>query len=378
MLLAAILFAGILTLWVPQRWALSAFQISILALAAVRVVRRLGDGIAVTPVLPAVLIGSVAGWAMLQAWMGWSVDRQRTLEAALDWTVCVAAFALALDVARERFLRASLLFAVALSMVSIFTMLTSPEGRVFWWFQTGSGVPTLGPFVYKNQYAAFVEAVLPLAVVGAIRDRRWWALYTLIAALLFGSVVAAGSRAGAILCFAEILLIPAVALWQGRLKGRLFIRAIATSVAAMALLTAIIGWEVLWNRLQERNSFALRRDLAISSLEMIRDRPWTGFGLGTWSTAYPGYARYDDGSFVNQAHNDWLQWGSEGGIPLLLIMLALAAWAIRPAIRSLWGVGLLAVFLHGLVDYPMQQRPALAAFFFALLGVLTTERNRTP
>jgi hypothetical protein len=28
------------------------------------------------------------------------------------------------------------------------------------------------------------------------------------------------------------------------------------------------------------------------------------------------------------------------------------------------------VWLHALVDYPMQQRPALAAFFFALLGTL--------
>jgi hypothetical protein len=33
-------------------------------------------------------------------------------------------------------------------------------------------------------------------------------------------------------------------------------------------------------------------------------------------------------------------------------------------------VGILTVFLHCLVDYPMQQRPALAAFFFGLAGVV--------
>ena len=35
---------------------------------------------------------------------------------------------------------------------------------------TGSDVRTLGPFVYYNQYAAFIEAVLPIALVRAILD----------------------------------------------------------------------------------------------------------------------------------------------------------------------------------------------------------------
>lgn len=378
MLLAVLLFSGILTLWVPQRWALSAFQIAILALAGIRVAQRLRAGTSLPPSLPALLLATAPVWALLQVAAGWSVDSQRTLESALDWVVNAAAFALALDLysnkdQRERFLRAALIFAVALSVVAVFTMLTSPDGRAFWVFQTGSGAATLGPFVYKNQYAAFVEAILPLAVVGAIRDRRRWAVYTLISALLFGSVVAAGSRAGAILCFAEILLIPAIAFARGFLNGRLLTRALASSITAMALLTSITGWELLWNRLQEQNSYALRTDLAISSLEMLRDRPWTGFGLGTWSVAYPGYARYDDGSFVNQAHNDWLQWAAEGGVPFFAAALAFAALMIRPAWRTLWGVGILAVFVHALVDYPFQQRPALAAFFFSWTGVLWAE-----
>ena len=70
---------------------------------------------------------------------------------------------------------------------------------------------------------------------------------------------------------------------------------------------------------------------------MVRDRPLAGFGLGTWSDAYPAYAHFDDGNFVNQAHNDWVQWAAEGGVPFFLIMLAIAALTVRPAIRSLWG-----------------------------------------
>jgi O-antigen ligase len=108
---------------------------------------------------------------------------------------------------------------------------------------------------------------------------------------------------------------------------------------------------------------------------MVHDRPLTGFGLGAWSSAYPAYARYDDGTFVNQAHNDWAQWAAEGGVPFFLLMLIVVVALARPAWRSLWGLGLMAVFLHALVDYPFEQRPALAAYFFALAGVLAAEGN---
>jgi O-antigen ligase len=107
---------------------------------------------------------------------------------------------------------------------------------------------------------------------------------------------------------------------------------------------------------------------------MARERPWLGFGLGTFEEAYPAYALFDIGLVVNHAHNDWAEWLAEGGIPFLLLMASLAAWAVVPAIRSIWGVGLLSVFLHALVDYPMQ-RLGLAAWIFVLLGALAAQES---
>jgi hypothetical protein len=54
---------------------------------------------------------------------------------------------------------------------------------------------------------------------------------------------------------------------------------------------------------------------------------------------------------------------------MLLLMLGIAAIGLRPAIRSVWGLGIYAVFLHALVDFPMQT-PALAALVFTLLAAL--------
>jgi O-antigen ligase len=132
----------------------------------------------------------------------------------------------------------------------------------------------------------------------------------------------------------------------------------------------VVGYEPILHRFQEAAPYSMRADFLRSSLAMVKDRPLAGFGLGAWSTAYPAYARFDDGLFANQAHNDWAQWAAEGGIPMLAMMLAVLALLARPAMRSLWGLGLLAVFVHAFVDYPFQQRPALAVFFFAMAGAL--------
>lgn len=92
-----------------------------------------------------------------------------------------------------------------------------------------------------------------------------------------------------------------------------------------------------------------------------------GVGLGNWSTIYPAYAIFDNGLFANQAHNDWAQWTVEGGIPLLLLFLWMAGWAIRRALRYAWAVGPATVFLHCFVDYPIQ-RTAVAVVFFTIMA----------
>ena len=108
---------------------------------------------------------------------------------------------------------------------------------------------------------------------------------------------------------------------------------------------------------------------------MARDRPWMGSGLGSFQEVYPAYATFDIGLIVNHAHNDWAEWLAEGGVPFFLLLASAAVWAVRPALRSIWGLGLLSVFLHALVDYPMQ-RLGLAVWVSVLLGALAAEERQ--
>jgi hypothetical protein len=49
-----------------------------------------------------------------------------------------------------------------------------------------------------------------------------------------------------------------------------------------------------------------------------------------------------------------------------------AVWAVPRALRSLWGIGIVTVFVHSLVDFPLQA-PALEFWVFAFLGALAAE-----
>jgi O-antigen ligase len=187
---------------------------------------------------------------------------------------------------------------------------------------------------------------------------------------MFASLIASASRAGVLLGSLEIV----AALAIGR---RIALKTTAAVAALVLLFTLVVGVDALRKRLDEADPFAGRREMYLSSLHMIRDRPWTGFGLGAWPTAYPRYALYDDGSFVNQAHNDWAQWTVEGGIPFLALLLLLLLPTVPAAFGSIWGIGIVSMLAHALVDYPFQQRPALGAWCFALFGVLAAgERMR--
>jgi O-antigen ligase len=185
--------------------------------------------------------------------------------------------------------------------------------------------------------------------------------------------VAGASRAGTVMVCVETAALILVAWRRRAISTGAAVRGFAVLALAGMLFSAVVGWGPLWRRFMDPASYGGRRDFFLSSLAMVHDRPWTGFGLGNWPHVYPQYALYDDGLYVTQAHNDWVQWAAEGGVPFLVILLTLAAMTVPAAVRSLWGCGLLAIWLHCTVEYIFHQRPGLGACFFALLALLAME-----
>ncbi len=241
----------------------------------------------------------------------------------------------------------------------------------YFWLVPSRYHSIFGPFAYWNNFAQFVELLLPVTLWRGLAGRKPEAAYLLCAALQIGAVVASGSRAGTVLVLLELLAVIALAYGRNRNKTLLLGAALAIGLSVTFIYAA--GFEILISKLQQNDQLALRRNIDRSSIAMIRAHPLAGWGLDTYVPVYRMFARYDDGTFVNRAHNDWLQWAAEGGIFFSGAMLVILIWSIRPAIRSGWGIGLIALCLHALVDYPFA-RFGVCGWYFCLLGMLAAAR----
>jgi O-antigen ligase len=364
-----------LTIWALPRWPLSLAQAGLLVLGS-----ALSLWLAVRPewpipAYPVIAVAAAAVWALALTASGRSVYRAQSWEAGVGWLTALAGtgagfYLLAEQRRRVWFLRAFLWFGVAVAVVGL-AQFYSASSNIFWLFPYRYS-DCLGPFQNRNNFAAFVELLVPVALWQAFEARRDRIVYLAVAGFLVAAAVASGSRAGAAIVFLEVFAVFAVAWRQGKLPRGGLMRSAAWTFALAGLAILIAGWEVLWQRIQAGNLLLYRREIFASTVAMVAARPLSGFGPGTFQTVFPAYTTFDAGLVVNHAHNDWLEWAAEGGIPFALLLVSAAAWCIRPALRSIWGIGLLGVFLHACFDYPMQ-RLGVAGWVFVLIGALAAD-----
>lgn len=353
-------------------WARRVFEAGVFLLLGVWAAWAVGRGYAVRLAWVIAPPLAMAIIALVQLIRHSTADRYMTLAAGVHWLALAAWTLLALQVfrfqrLRQLFLHGLVYSATVLGVVSVLQVLTS-DGRVFWLVPSGYADDVLGPFVNRNHFAAFLVIVLPVALHYALKLPRESWRFAPAAAMLFACVTASASRAGFLLAVglsAGFLLHGCIRAPSRRMVPRL--------LALLVLCTGVVGLKV-WDRLRAPAPEVDRDQFLLSSVEMFRARPWSGFGLGTWAAVYPAYARFDPGPVVNHAHNDWAEWAAEGGAPALLAMVILLGLAVRASLSGVWIVGVIAVFLHSLVDYPLQ-KPALEALVFLLIAAGAAERR---
>ena len=370
------IIGSVMVMWVQQLWSSRGFEICGFAMAMLWLGAFVGRQ--AEPRWSLLLIPPVGAalWSLGQIFLGTTVYSWKTETAILYWSSNAAFFFVALQTfadhqLQRRFIVAMTLFAGALAILSTAQYYTSTS-TIFWIFQTDISAtlgPIMGPFLNRNQYAAFMEMLLPIALYHALLDRKYGTFYAIAAGVMYASVVGSASRTGTALASAELLAVPLLLAGKGSINLRRTLPALTILMASVAALVMSIGYEDVVARFEQRNLDMSRSEFLAASVSIARQQPWTGIGLGNWATAYPKYATYDNGAFANQAHNDWAQWAAEGGIPMALLMALLALGTIPKAVRSVWGIGVIATFLHCWVDYPIE-RTGLATLFFVLLAAL--------
>ena len=376
-LLAFAVMASALVVWVRELWPVAISEVFGFGLAAIWLVRLAAgkeDFRSSRGFWPA---AGIVVWGLFQLVAGTTVYAWKTESGLLYWAACAAFFFSAVQTfgdhrLRRGFLLALVVFGVALAIVSTAQYYTA-SSQIFWVFTSPIDLGAImGPFLNRNHYCAFMELLLPIAMYRALTDERYAPWYAVVTGTIYASIVASASRGGAVLGTAELVAVPLLLAAQGTIRFRQAAPALGALALSIGGLVLAAGYDNVIGRLGQDDPYSGRREFLLSSVDMAKDHPWTGVGLGNWPTVYPRYALFDDGLFANATHNDWAQWLTEGGVPMLLLLLGLAVWAFPRAVRSVWGIGVIAILLHSAVDFSLQRMP-IAILFFVMLGLLEFE-----
>ena len=275
----------------------------------------------------------------------------------------------------------------------------------------GRGVAT-GTFVNRNHLAGYLEMCLAvgvglmLAELSTDAAANWRArarrvLETLLSSkartrlalvVMVIGLVLTHSRMGNTAFFISLIVVGAFYLFAIRRitrGGMIFFASLL--VIDLLVVGNFFGIEKVAERLQETSIEAENRDeVARETLAIVRDFPLTGTGAGSF---YSTHAMYKSGAaapgFYRHAHNDYLQFASEFGLPALALLgfsVAASFWvAIRAQIvrrdRLLQGMGfaaamaIVALMIHSAADFNLQI-PANAAMFVILLALAWVCRYR--
>lgn len=253
-----------------------------------------------------------------------------------------------------------------------------------------------GSFVSRNNYAALMEIAIaiPLGMLfsGSVsQDKR---LIYLTASVLMGvSIVLSGSRGGLIAMIVQVVFLVFVTYAQRDRGSRILKLGLGAGLlVAIVLGTAFVGGENALTRIQDGQTTAegvvTRPQIWKVTLKMIEANMPFGVGLGAYGVAY---TRYDEASGferVEQAHNDYLQVVSDGGIvggilgvAFLFLVVRLGWRGVRVSNIERRGIatgaiaGLFGVLLHSLFDFVLHTT-AIALLFLTLLAMLIAANSK--
>lgn len=294
----------------------------------------------------------------------------RTLEA-LGWVLACGLFTLAasmIDFRQAHELVPIFLIGVLFHLVAALLQYSAAgTGRAadgFLGYRVAAGL-----FANSNHFSALAFISIPPAFAYFYDRRRlsWFLAYLTVTLLI---LLAAGSRAGVLIGLA-ITLLSGLILFRRRVFGTLTL----LSVAAIAGVFALGVWARIAN---EGLGSASRSTFAATTLRGLLDNLPFGIGYGGFVHAYPAYERAQDvfHTYVNHAHNDFLELVFEGGIPATLLIAAAVALLARRTVETLrWplhfacALSLGFLLVHSAVDYPLRSL-AISASFSLMTAIL--------
>lgn len=304
----------------------------------------------------------------------------------------------------SRSFRSAKTFSIVLFSIFIVMVLEATVG-IYQYLSSGGGESARGTFINRNHFAGFIEMSFPLFLGYVLAMGAWdesseksflkrfittdnlpkQILFLFVLGVILLSVILSKSRGG---IFSILISLAFFYIVSSRfLKKGIEIRWMIYLAAAVGFFFAVyIGlFPIIERYLLIEEQLPSRTLIWKDTINIIKDFPVFGSGLGTFSYIFPLYKVSIVTPYVYYySHNDYLQILTETGIVgFLLLMTALIVFllsSVRNLIRlsseedytrffPLLGAltGILSILIHSLVDFNLQI-PSNGLYFAFLIG----------
>lgn len=300
-----------------------------------------------------------------------------------------------------------MIFGGLMSFIGIIQKLSSPN--IMLWIRQVDYAQPFASYVNQHHFAAFLVMMIALTLgllfSGATRpDNR---LLLIIAVVVMGcGIVFTGSRGAlisliAVLAFISFLNLRTELKTKGlKLSAALRSKAIVLIGANVALLVFLflsVSWLGRGNMVLRQTGITGPEEFSNgriefwqNSLEIIKDNPLIGTGLGTFGVAYTRYDDWNGALRVEHAHNDYLEILATSGIVGFIIVGAFIFLLFRQGLRTVSSTdnpyrrgiaagalaGCFGILVHSLFDFPLQTNANM--FFFLICAALATVPVKFP
>lgn len=270
-----------------------------------------------------------------------------------------------------------------------------------------------GSFVYQNHFANFLAIATAIALgwlVSELKtDKSSWtfkdasiafvdallskkAFLRLAIVIIVIGLILSRSRMGNSGFFIALLFTGLIALLFYK-KPPALLKPLLLSIVVLDILIvgSIFGLEKLKQRFED-TSFAseTRDEVVIDSIPIIHDHWLTGTGAGTFYTVFPNYQPAPYFGFYDHAHNEYVQFSIEYGVPVTLLLGAWIVWLLILNVQTMrirdnklmkglaFGcfMAISHMLIHNTVDFNLQS-PANILLFVTVL-TLSVIANKLP
>ncbi|NOT49408.1 MAG: O-antigen ligase family protein [Acidobacteria bacterium] len=274
-------------------------------------------------------------------------------------------------------------------------------------------------FINRNHFALLIEMAFGLLLGILLKgdfSEKFKFFGWVLAAVMGYSMIAANSRGGLVSMAALILFAVAVHMMTREatsrgirkelqskfLESMTYVRKIGaaagilvTVAGLIVVVIAFVGGETTVTRFEKlkgefetTNNAGVNRNLIWqATFEMFESNPIFGVGFGGYGTAIPKFEPSGGKYRLQQAHNDYLEILSNGGIVGFALFALFAGIVVRRASKNLTSgnrfrrticfgsaIGIFGVLVHSLVDFGLHI--PVNAFTFAVLIVIATVKVR--